>query len=113
MESQLILEVLAVDLRIVSRIPLEVWIESVGTTPTPGWRAPQLIAHTYRMPPLDGIYDFDFEAVSSEPPDTDSPEIRVNHHAILPAHAIGVRVISQSNAIETELPAPTASTDSP
>ncbi len=59
--------------------PPNLIVEVVGETPNPGWVFPLLVRRIYVMPPVDGIWEYDFLAFRSDSPLTVLEEIRASN----------------------------------
>ena len=65
MDKRQVYQVDSVALTRIGSKPQQVNITAYGSTSTPGWTRPQLVAFVYVQAPPDGIYDFDLVAVAS------------------------------------------------
>jgi hypothetical protein len=63
-------EIKDVRLTIYKSMPPQLLIEVDATVPTPGFTDPELVEYIYVHPPLDGIYDLDFNATPPSGPTT-------------------------------------------
>jgi hypothetical protein len=101
-----IIEITEVTLDILKKNPPILAITCKGNVSSGGWSNGKLIAYTYKKPPPDGIYDFDF--VADEPTGTNTQVIsEVTSQTFMwenfPPDLVGVKVHSSENYITARL----------
>lgn len=97
-----VIEVTEVTLEILKKNPPILAITSKGKVSSGGWTNGQLIPFVYIMPPLDGIYEFDF--IADEPTDISTDVIseitsKVFMWDDFPVELKGVKVYASENSI--------------
>lgn len=100
--NELILQVDEVELYLIKTNPAKLHISAKGTTTSMNWENAELLLS--KALPVDGIYEFEFRAT---PPGIIRPVLSPIEAEylfdVLPEDLIGVRIISQTNSIETPL----------
>jgi hypothetical protein len=95
-----VIEVTEVSIEILKKYPPILSITCKGNVNSGGWLNGQLIPFVYFMPPLDGIYEFDF--VADEPEGSSNQSIsEISSESFLwdnfPNELKGVKVYASSN----------------
>jgi len=104
MATQKIPVIASVKLITLESFPPKLWVSAIGIAPTSGWRnTGLLIPFVYFVPPLDGIYEFDFLADS---PFSDGNLLQIETEVRasfvfdpIPVGLNGVKVYSESGFI--------------
>lgn len=95
-----VIKVTEVSLKILKRNPPTLSVTAKGSVSSGGWSNAQLTPFIYIIPPLDGIYEFDF--VADEPTDISIQVISeiISQSFIwddFPANLKGVKIYDSSN----------------
>lgn len=94
--------------------PPKIAIRVVGEAPTGGWNPEgRLIEYIYFIPPVDGIYEFDF-VTESPGPGSIEPQVITPISALyvidsIPTGFMGVKVIGSENSVVAKLDDPSIS----
>ncbi|MEH0157364.1 hypothetical protein V6R21_24845 [Limibacter armeniacum] len=104
-----ILNISDVSLEIEKTNPLRLLIKAKGTVPTDGWTNGILVPFVYVVPPIDGIYEFDFVA---DPPTGISTQAisKIDAEFVwedFPVDLRGIKIYASENSVVTMIDAET------
>ena len=104
-QTEKIAEITDVQLALLKSNPPQLDIVAKGNVTSSGWTSPELVPYVYVMPPQDGIYDYDFQAIPpAGPAATVITPIEARYTLNpLPANLKGVRIHALQNNMEAML----------
>ena len=97
-----LLKVNNIDLALLKSNPPQLSITVFGSAPTTGWTDARLIPYVYIVPPVDGVYDFDFVGAPPSGPAGEmiSPAVAYYIWPEFPHDLKGIRVHASINKEE-------------